>query len=206
MIIKIEQFMPIPVLNMKSVRNGGKYRRWSQESLNEALRQIRSGELKVTEASKKFKVPRTTIFDRLRNRVDEQCPMGRKRALTPQQEIDLCKYMNHMNSCGSPLTKNEVLHYVRSLDKKNGRNVFGDNGPSEMWWSLFMARHKSEIKLRKANHSDRVKDLSSSFGRFQDYVKLPADNNDYRVPPVECVDNSTKDEGMYILISVMKEC
>ena len=101
--------------------------------------------------------------------------MGRKKALTVQQEKILCDYINHRAGYGCPLIIDEVCLLAGNLDK-TGRNVFGEKGPSKQWWWNFNERHKDDIILRKADRSERDRDLSACLSDFQQYLKTTKDD------------------------------
>ena len=100
-------------MNNTTNRKGMKLRVWRQDSMDEAVRLVRNGIISISDASRQFHIPRMTLSDRIHNKVNENCgQMGRKTALTPQQEEDLCKFIGYMAGRGFPLTINQILSYA----------------------------------------------------------------------------------------------
>lgn len=153
-------------------RIGLKHKNWSQDTMDQALNAVRSGLMGVTEASRQFDIPRNTISDRLKNKTQDKCRIGRRTALTPQQEDDLCQFVDYMAGRGFPLTINQVLGYAWCIDKLSGSQVFGVNGPSQKWWANFKKRHINDIRLRRADRLDRGRALFSTVTIISDYFKL----------------------------------
>ena len=100
-------------MNDRSNRIGLKHRKWSQESMNEAVKLVQHGVASIAEASRQFDIPRMTLSDRIKHKVSEDCTqIGRKQALTDQQEEDLCKFIDYMAGRGFPLTIHQILGYA----------------------------------------------------------------------------------------------
>ena len=91
--------------NTRDFRRGLQHRKWTQETMNDALRVVRGGLMGVTEASREFNIPRNTIADRIKHKIQDDCgKMGRHTALTAAQEEDLCRFIEYMTGRGFPLT------------------------------------------------------------------------------------------------------
>lgn len=71
------------------------------------LKAFREDRVTPSEAARTFHVLRKTLTDRLHGKVSEDCKTaGRKWALTPGQERDLC---NYIAGRGFPLTINQIF-------------------------------------------------------------------------------------------------
>ena len=130
--------------NTRECRRGLKHRQGSQQSMDEAINLIKAGVIGVTEASRTYDIPRNTIADRIKNKVDIDCNhIGRATNITRQQEEDLCKFIGYMAGRGFPLTINQITKYAWGIDKMSGKNIFGLKSPSQKWWDNFRLRHKN---------------------------------------------------------------
>ena len=49
-----------------------------------------------------------------------------------------------------------------AIDKKNGRNKFGEAGPTEGWWNGFKKRNPESVKLSKPDSLDRGRALCAT--------------------------------------------
>ena len=139
-----------------SGRKGEQKRKWSQTDMDQALEEVRSNKMTASEASRVFKVPRKTLTDRIQNKVKDNCKAGGPPTiLSEEHELSLCSYIEYMATRGFPLTISQILMYAWCLDKKEGKNKFGENGPCYTWWLGFKRRHPESVKLRKPNSLDR---------------------------------------------------
>ena len=60
---------------------------------------------------------------------------------------------------GFPLTVSQIMMYAWCIDKKSGRNKFGENDPCYTLWLGFKSRHRDSVKLRKPDSLDRDRAL-----------------------------------------------
>ena len=149
-----------------------KRRQWSQEDMDEALKKCRAQEMNITNAAKTYNVPRKTMTDRLKRKVEDNCCNGRRTVLNPTEENSLCSYIEYMATRGFPLTINQIIMFAWCIDKKSGRNSFEPRGPTEMWWQGFKKRHPDAIKLRKPDSLDRGRALFSTVDNLRSYFTL----------------------------------
>ena len=79
-----------------------KYRSYSNEQLQTALTLVRSGALSARCASRNFSIPKTTLLDKLRDRVPDRARSGSATTLTKAEESALVNYIVLMSSIGYP--------------------------------------------------------------------------------------------------------
>lgn len=165
--------MPNPERPSRPIRVGKKHSQWSPEDMQRALKACREDKVTPSEAARTFNVPRKTLTDRLHGKVSDDCKTaGRKRALTPGQERDLCNYIGYMAGRGFPLTINQILMLAWCIDKTSGRKVFGSSGPCEGWWKSFRDKYPDATKLRRPDRMDRGRALYSTVDIIRDYFQL----------------------------------
>ena len=154
-----------------------------------ALDECRNNGMKVAAAARLHNVPRKTLSDRLRSRVSEDCTgAGRPSILLDEEEKSLCNYIEYMANRGFPLTINQIKMYAWCIDKKNGRNKFGEAGLTEGWWNCFKKRNPEsvKVKLRKPDSLDRGRALCATADNLRAYfslLKKVLEDNDFSSHP-----------------------
>ncbi|XP_030758772.1 uncharacterized protein LOC115884355 [Sitophilus oryzae] len=115
---------------------------YSVEDLNKAVNAIRSG-MPFKAASKLFKVPRSTLQDKVKGRTALEKKCGPETILTKEEENVLVAWLFRIAACGFPATKTMLLDSVQLLVKELNRpNNFTDNRPGRKWYELFLRRHQ----------------------------------------------------------------
>ena len=116
---------------------------WSDDSMLAAMEAVRTSKMSISVAANRFKVPRKTLDDRLKGRVQHGTHPGVSTVLTVQEENSLINYLLHMAQCGFPLTRTMVKAYAWSMVKRSGtaHRFHPEYGPGDHWWSLFKKRH-----------------------------------------------------------------
>ena len=129
---------------------------WSDDSMLAAMEAVRTSQMSISVAANRFKVPRKTLDDRLKGRVQHGSHPGVSTVLTVQEENSLVNYLLHMAQCGFPLTRTMVKAYAWSMAKRSGtaHRFHPEYGPGDHWWSLFKKRHP-ELALRTADSLER---------------------------------------------------
>ncbi|KAJ8941908.1 hypothetical protein NQ314_010253 [Rhamnusium bicolor] len=124
--------------------------KYSEESLNQALKAIRENNTSIREASRLFGVPRATIQDRIKGRVKEgPRQMGRDPVLTKDEEGKIVKWLIDLSRCGFPQRKCDLLDTVEKIVTEDKRPTpFTHNRPGEKWYNCFLKRHP-ELSLRE---------------------------------------------------------
>ena len=78
-----------------------KYRNWSEDDMEKAVKLVRSGYSK-SEASHQCSVPRSTLRDRLNGKKTEN--QRKKTKLSTNDEKELANYVMFMSDSGAPVT------------------------------------------------------------------------------------------------------
>ena len=94
-----------------------------------AIHMVCSGAMSKNAAAKAYGVPRTTLLDKLADRVPEtSIPPGRHTVLTKAEADTLVRYCLLLAEIGYPLTKVEFLGEVKLVLDIDGRTMpFKDN-------------------------------------------------------------------------------
>ncbi|XP_030751595.1 uncharacterized protein LOC115879086 isoform X2 [Sitophilus oryzae] len=114
---------------------------YSVEDLNKAVNAIRSG-MPFKAASKIFKVPRSTLQDKVKGRTALEKKCGPETILT-KEEKNVLAWLFRIAARGFPATKTMLLDSVQLLVKELNRpNNFTDNRSGRKWYELFLRRHQ----------------------------------------------------------------
>ena len=102
--------------------------KYSGESLDEALKEVREGHMTCNAASKTFGVPHCTLHDKLTGRSPEGRQMGPNPVLTRAEEASLATFCIKLLKCGFPLNCDDLLDIVQKVVKEDERkNTFTDD-------------------------------------------------------------------------------
>ena len=114
-------------------RKGAKYRKYQHADMLKALASIRDGTLSIRKASGIYDIPKSTIIDRLHNRIeDDVTSSGQPSILSSEEEKKLALFIIDCAKIGYPLKKINVMEYVKKICDADGRkNPFKDNLPGK---------------------------------------------------------------------------
>ena len=114
----------------------GSYRRWNEDSMEEAVAAVEKG-MPVRRAAEMYSVPKSTLHDRISGRVKNGAKPGPPQYLTTGEEEELASFLLEASRIGYPHTKKQVLAIVQQIveDKGITANV------TEGWWQRFHGRH-----------------------------------------------------------------
>ena len=112
--------------------------------------------ISVIGAATQFQVPRKTLDDRVKGRVQHGAKPGAGTALTVEEEGALASYLLYMAERGFPLTFNMARAFTWAVSLRAGTQARFNNetGPGKNWWRGFRSRHP-ELSLRTADNLER---------------------------------------------------
>ena len=149
-----------------------KLRTMSAQNMTDAYNAVIAGDMSCSQAARVFGVPRMTLNDRVKGKIDLTSKMGRPPALTIQEENSLIKYINYMLARGFPLTISQVCGFAWAIAKQEGKaEIFSPSGPSKKWWRLFKKRNPG-LSLRKAESIDRGRAAMGNENTLREYFEL----------------------------------
>ena len=131
-------------LNKFSGTKMGPRLQWSNDHMAKAIADVSSG-LSIRKAAEKWKVPGTTLQDRISGRVDHGSKPGPPR-LNHGDERKLVDYAINRAAQGVGFSKKSFFKYAGDLARKRGR-TFKRSAPSDKWWRLMKRRH-TDFSLR----------------------------------------------------------
>ncbi|KAL5471620.1 hypothetical protein EMCRGX_G029757 [Ephydatia muelleri] len=104
--------------------------KYSAESMDAALKEVREGRMTCFAASKTFSVPRSTLRDKLSGRSPEGRQMGPNPVLTRAEEASLTTFCIKLLKCGFPINRDDLLDIVQKVVKEDKRKTpFTDDRP-----------------------------------------------------------------------------
>jgi hypothetical protein len=109
----------------------GNYRQYDAALVDEAATKVRAKQLSAKRASQVYGIPRTTLLDRVYQRVEQGTTRsGPPPVLTEAEESLLNEWARKMARIGYPVPKYHLQTEVKKLLDKDGRQTpFKDNLP-----------------------------------------------------------------------------
>ena len=157
--------------------------------MKSAMAAVEDKSMTIYKAAATYGVPRKTLDDRLKGRVQHGSNPGPKTALTAAEEEALASYLVYMANRGYPLTRTMVKAFARAIAKKSGKDnhFHSEYGPGEHWWSNFKRCHP-EITLRRTDMLERSRAEALNPSVVSEYFQLlgkTLDNNNLRNKPCQ---------------------
>lgn len=106
----------------------GKYKSWSELSMQSAIKAVELGEISVRQAAEMYSVPRSTLHDRLTGKVQYGARPGPNPYLTREEEEELASFLIRIAKIGYPHTKKQVLAFVQRILESKGIHTYVTNG------------------------------------------------------------------------------
>ncbi|KAJ8049117.1 hypothetical protein HOLleu_01713 [Holothuria leucospilota] len=149
------------------------------ESIVKAVEKVRQGHYSARQALKEFKIPKTTLLDKLKGRTPVLTTQGPSPVLTHGEEERLVQWIFEMNRVGYGQTRRELTLTVTKILDDDGRiSPFKDNMPGPHWFRGFLKRHPTVVErvgetLGKERAMVTVKSLEKWFTDYEAYMKSP---------------------------------
>ncbi len=159
-----------------SLRRGasrkGNYRsKYDPQTLKHAINAVKEKRMSMSEAARHYKIPKTTLSDRLHERVSES--LGRPTVLSREEELIIVERLQMMGEWGYPMTVLDLRLLVKAyLDSQGRTSRFVNNFPGRFFVECFLRRHPT-LTVRTANLIKRsraalsVADVEDFFNRFE---------------------------------------
>lgn len=119
-----------------------------------ALEEIKKGNINVYAASKKYNIPKSTLYDHVRGKVQKR-NAGHPTVLSHDEEKEINRTCEILQLMAFPMNKETVGMIVKNYLSSTGRpNQFTDGIPGEAWWRGFIRRWPS-LTSRKPQYLPR---------------------------------------------------
>lgn len=150
--------------------------RYDDQTLQKALEVIRKSEMNISQASRKYLIPKSTLSNKLKGKVPEVRRMGPPTILTTEEEERLEKWILSKAVLGFPMHPDEVKDSVQRVLKIVKRpNVFKDDRPGKKWLTLFLQRHPNVTQrnteiISKGRASVTEEGIRTWFREMENYL------------------------------------
>lgn len=127
--------------NYKRKLGSRTYSDYSNETLQECLREIISGRISQRKAAEKYKIPRRTIYNKIKSK--HQNRPGKQPVFSSYEENEFTNCIISMAEFGFPVNLTELRHIIKNYLNQCGRQIkmFKDNYPGREWVKCFLQRH-----------------------------------------------------------------
>jgi len=160
-----------------------KRKQWSEESMVRALEEAAKGKLPISRISVKYKVPCTTLKDRIKGRVKHGTNPGPRPYLNEDEEEHLANHLISTAKLGYGKTRKQVKAFAEKVAKEKG--VLRKERITDGWWEKFMKR-REELSLRRADSTAHVRMDSvnnESIKYYYDLLEATLDENHLHSSP-----------------------
>ncbi|XP_074096576.1 uncharacterized protein LOC141525825 [Cotesia typhae] len=125
---------------------------YSETDLQKALELVKDG-CAIAAACKQYKVPRTTLRNKLRGKVPETTGrVGPESILGDHIESKLEEWLLGTSRMGFPINSDFLIHSVKQLvDAEGLKNPFKNNVPGRKWFEGFLKQHP-RVGQKRAEH------------------------------------------------------
>lgn len=140
-------------------RKGNYRHKYTVETIRQALKEVKDKTMTLNEASVKYGVPKTTLYDRMTTTTDK---VGRPTVLTAEEEDIIAERLIILGEWGFPLSTCDLKHLIKAYLDGCGRTTrLVDNMPGKDFISGFLKRHR-ELTVRTANLIKRSRAMLSA--------------------------------------------
>jgi len=131
-----------------------KRKQWSDESMIKALEEAAKGKVPIYRIAKKYKVPCTTLKDRVKGRVQHGTNPGPRPYLNKDEEEHLADHLTNAAKLGYGKTRKQVKAFAEKVAREKG--ILRKERITDGWWNKFMKR-QDQISLRRADSTAHVR-------------------------------------------------
>ena len=128
------------------VKTPSKRKKWSNEAMKNAVDYYfaeidRGNTPSLRGISKEFRVPKTTLYEKVTGRTPIDAKSGPKPTVPFKDEMKIFDYIKASAQIGFSKSRQQIFDLVANYVKKAGiRNRFKDGRPGKDWWEKFVAR------------------------------------------------------------------
>lgn len=128
--------------------------KYSGDAFENAVNAVKEKKMSIREAAKHYKVPKSTICDRLQGKKPK---VGRPQELTEEEEKLLVQRLMVMADWGFPITSMDMCYVIRDyLNSQDRKTRFINNLPGRGFVRKFLKRHR-ELSVRRASLIKRAR-------------------------------------------------
>jgi transposase-like protein len=157
-------------------KNKKKYRNYSQESLGQALDDIKNNGKSIYAAAREYSIPSATLFKKLKN--VELKKTGRSPILSAEIENQLADWLISYAEIGDPKTFEELLSAASDLAQlsPDEQKHFKNEIPSRTWLNGFLRRNprvsfRTPSTVSRASANVSANDIVSYIQGVRNYLE-----------------------------------
>ncbi|CAI6357713.1 unnamed protein product [Macrosiphum euphorbiae] len=131
------------------------YRNFSDETLQNAITELKNGNSSYRQVSAKYEIPISTLCRKYSKKNMKK--WGGQISLTSDEEGAIVSTILYAGDWGYPFESVDVRLLVKSYLDRQGKKIkkFNKNLPGHEWYNLFIKRHSSLLKPRLAENIKR---------------------------------------------------
>lgn len=179
-----------------------KYLDFRQDDLEDALREVSTGNLSIRMAAERYGVPKSTIHRKFHGKNFRK--PGRQTIFSEADEKHIVHGILTASKWGFPLNGTEIRNIIKTfLDAKGVKQKpFKNNFPGQEWLVGFLKRHRNVLSLRLSENIKRSRAAVShtTINEYFDNLELTLAN----VPPKNVINydetNMTDDPGQEVVV------
>ena len=118
--------------------NVKKRKQWTNEVMQAAVDAVREDHMPVLRASQLYKIPKTTLHDRISGKVLHGSKPGPKPYFSPTEEREMANFLIDVAKAGHGKTRKEVQHIAGMAAHDKGR--IANSQVSHGWFKRFLQR------------------------------------------------------------------
>ena len=134
-----------------------KYKSWKAENMVTTIASVQTNKCTVREASEIYQVSKSTLHDRILDKVIHRSQSGAECNLNDTEENSLIKFLYKCSFIGFVRSKKQVIALVNEIVQKKGKVMAVSKG----WWESFRKRHP-DLVLRIAESLSYARAVCSS--------------------------------------------
>ncbi|XP_037043651.1 uncharacterized protein LOC119079698 [Bradysia coprophila] len=154
----------------------GQYYQYAKDRVQEAVDKIQKNEMSYGEASRFYGVPKTTLYNKMKN--SHNSPRGATTTLTKDQEDELAEWVLKHQEYGDPRTKHDIMNTAREIAEldDNSSNHFKNGLPTTGWVEGFLKRYPHIVfrkpeTISKAAAVNTKEDFSKLWRNIYDFLE-----------------------------------
>ena len=141
---------------------------YDEDRLQKAYEEVKEGRLSVRRAAERYRVPKSTLSDRVTGKVKFHSHSGPTRYLTDSEEAGLVSFISHCARMGYAKTRKEILAIVEErISSKGNTTTHVSNG----WWESFRRRHP-ELAIRTVEKLSYARSVATDATIINHYFDL----------------------------------
>ena len=130
--------------------------------------EVKEGLLSVRCGAEQYRVPKSTLSDRVTGKVNFYLHSGPTLYLTDSDEAEIVRFISHCAKMGYAKTRKEILAIVEEIISSKGNSA---THVSNGWWESFRCRHP-ELAMRTVEKLSYARSVATDATIINHYFDL----------------------------------